>query len=311
MELRHIRYFIAVAEELSLGRAAQRLHVSQPALSQQINDLESELGFRLFTRSPRGVELTAAGHAFLAGGRRIVASAKLAVEQAREAANGDRGRLKIGSIPGAAVSLLPQALSRFRHQHPLVETTLLLANNRAQVEGVLNGSMMLGVGYYCFALKEDEAEQVCTRLVRRSRVGIVCPKHWPSPRPAVVKLADFRCDKFLSLDNEYSFGYEQWLRGLCKRLAGFEPDIAAVGNSAESLTGMLAAGRGIYVGAELGILAREQTWKSTCDYYPLTEPDSHIDWFAIWKKARPVESAISNFVDILAFDECISRQGER
>jgi DNA-binding transcriptional LysR family regulator len=299
MELRHIRYFIAVAEEPSLGRAAHRLHVSQPASGQQINDLESELGLKLLTRNSRGVQLTEAGRAFLTGGRRVLAAARLAAEQAHEAANGDRGRLLIGSIPGAAASIVPNALSRFRRQHPLVEITLLLANNRAQVEGVLDGSMMLGIGYYSFALKGDEPEQVCTKFVRRSRVGIVCPKNWRSRNRAAVKLADFRHDKFLSLTPEYAFGYDQWLRGLCKRLGGFEPDITAVGNSAESLAGMVAAGRGIYVGAELGILAREQNWQSACDYYPLTEPDSHIDWFVIWKKASRVEPVISSFIEIL------------
>jgi DNA-binding transcriptional LysR family regulator len=170
---------------------------------------------------------------------------------------------------------------------------------RGILEGVLNGSMMLGIGYYSLALRKEEAEQVYTRLVRRSRVGIICPKGWRSARNAVVKLADFRHDKFLSLDPEYSFGYEEWLRALCKRLGGFEPDIAAVGNSAESLAGMIGAGRGIYVGAELGILAREQSWRSVGDYYPLTEPDSHLDWFAIRKKASRVEPIVSNFIAML------------
>jgi len=254
MELRHIRYFIAVAEESSLGRAARRLRVSQPALGEQINNLETELGLELFTRDSRGVRLTEAGRIFLTGARRVLATAKLAAEQAQEAAQGERGRLSIASIPGAAVSFLPEALSRFRQRHPLIETTVLLANNRQQVEGVLNGSIMLGIGYYLFALQDDEAEQVCMRFVRRSRVGIVCPKNWRFLRPGAVRLADFCHDKFLSLDPEYSFGYEQWLRNLCRKLGSFEPDIAAVANSADSLAGMVAAGRGIYLGAELGIL---------------------------------------------------------
>jgi LysR family transcriptional regulator, benzoate and cis,cis-muconate-responsive activator of ben and cat genes len=84
MELRHFRYFIAVAEESSLGRAAHRLHVSQPALSQQMSDLEDELGLRLFTRSSRGIKLTEAGRSFLIGAHRVLEAAKQAAEQAQE-----------------------------------------------------------------------------------------------------------------------------------------------------------------------------------------------------------------------------------
>ena len=104
MELRHFRYFIAVAEESSLGRAAHRLHVSQPALSQQINDLEDELGLKLFTRNSRGVELTEAGRAFLIGERRVLVAAHEATERAKEAAKGERGRLVIGSLGAATIS---------------------------------------------------------------------------------------------------------------------------------------------------------------------------------------------------------------
>src|SRR5215471_11684507 len=159
MELRHLRYFIAIAEELSLRRAAHRLHVSQPALSRQISDLEDELGVELFTRNSRGVELTEAGRVFLIGGRRVLAAAKQAAEQAQEAAKGERGRLVIGSLGAAIISFLSGVLSRFREQHPLVDVTVLQMNNREQVDAVLNGSITLGIGYYSYALEEDEEEQ--------------------------------------------------------------------------------------------------------------------------------------------------------
>jgi DNA-binding transcriptional LysR family regulator len=98
MELRHFRYFVAIAEESSMGRAAHRLHVSQPALSQQISDLEDELGLKLFTRNSRGVELTEAGRVFLIGGRRVLVAVKEAAERAQEAAQGERGRLVLGNL---------------------------------------------------------------------------------------------------------------------------------------------------------------------------------------------------------------------
>jgi DNA-binding transcriptional LysR family regulator len=299
MELRHFRYFVAVAEESSLGRAAHRLHVSQPALSQQISDLENELGLQLFTRNSRGVELTEAGRAFLIAGRRVLVAAEQAAEQAQEAAKGERGRLVIGSLGAATISFLTGILARFREQHPLVEVTLLHMHNRAQIEAVLNGSIMLGIGFYGYVLEEDEQEQVSTRLLLRGPVIIVCPKNRRFPKGTVPKLKDFRHDKFLSIAPDYAFGYEQWLRGLCKRVGGFEPEVTALADSADSLIGMVAAGRGVFVGPEVAIRGRLEPWRSAGDFYPLDEPESHFELFAIWKKQRPMESIVSNFIDLL------------
>jgi DNA-binding transcriptional LysR family regulator len=299
MELRHFRYFIAVAEESSLGRAAHRLHVSQPALSQQMSDLEDGLGLKLFTRNSRGVELTEAGRSFLIGARRVLVSAKQAAEQAQEAAKGERGRLVIGSHVAATISLLTGVLSRFREEHPLVEITLLHMNYRAQVEAVLDGSIMVGIGYYSDALEEDEQEQVFTRLLLRSRLGIVCPKSRRFSKRTVPKLKDFRHDKFLCIGSEYSFGYEQWLRGFCKRFGGFEPEIVALADSPDSLIGMVAAGRGVFVGPEVGIRGREEAFRSAGDFYLLTEPGSYFELFAIWKRQPQVEQTISTFIEVL------------
>src|ERR1700738_4262072 len=119
-----------------------------PALSQQIHDLENEIGLKLFERNARRVQLTEVGRAFLVGARRALAAAKQAVTQAQEAAKGQRGRLVIGSIGPLTSSFLPVALARFREQRPLVEVTVLNMNNRAQVAAVLNGSIMLGIGYF-------------------------------------------------------------------------------------------------------------------------------------------------------------------
>ena len=298
MELRHFRYFIAVAEESSLGRAAHRLHVSQPALSQQISDLEAELGLKLLTRNSRGVELTEAGRAFLIAGRRVLAAAQEAAERAQEAAQGERGRLIVGSS-GASISVLPGAFTRFREQHPLVEITLSHLHNRAQVEALLNGSIMLAVGFYPYLLEEDEQEQLSTRLLLRSPVVIICPKNRRLPKATVPTLKEFRHEKFLSINPEHAFGYQQWLRGLCQRIGGFEPDIAALANSVESLIGMVAAGRGVFVGPEVGIRGKQESWRAAGDFYPVTEPESHCDLHAIWKKKCPMEPIISKFIDVL------------
>src|SRR5258708_8486536 len=167
MEFGHCRDFVAAAEELSLSRAAHRFDVSQPALRLQISELEDELGLKVFERNSRGVELTEAGRAFLLGGRRVLAGAKQAIAQAQEAANGERGRLVIGSVGAVTSSFLPVALARFRQQRPLVEATALDMNNHAQLEAVLNGSIMLGTWYFGSAVNKEEPSQVCNPLPPR------------------------------------------------------------------------------------------------------------------------------------------------
>ena len=311
MELRHLRYFVAVAEDLSFRRAAERLHLSHPALSEQISDLENELGMKFFDRNRRRVELTEVGRIFLAGARRTLVSAQEAVAQAKEATKGERGRLVIGSLGAATVSLLSGVLARFREQYPLVEITLSRMNNRAQVEAVLNGSIMLGIGYFGDALEEDEQEQVSTRLLLRSAVVIVCPKNRRFPKGTVPKLKDFRYEKFLSVDPGVSFDYEQWLRGICKQFGGFEPEIAALADSPDSLIMMVAAGRGAFVGPEVSIRGREESWGSAGDIYVLKEPGCIFELFAIWKKLSPVEPIISNFIDILLAESKSLQQGKQ
>jgi DNA-binding transcriptional LysR family regulator len=171
-------------------------------------------------------------------------------------------------------------------------------NTRAQVEAVLNGSIMLGIGLYGYALEEEEEEQISTRLLLRSPVIVVCPKNRRLPEGTVPRLKDFRHEKFLYHFPEHAFGYEQRLRGLCKRVGGFEPNFATLTNSSEGLTGMVAAGHGIFVGPETGIRARQESWRAAGDFYPLTEPESHCELLAIWKKQCPMEQIISNFLDV-------------
>lgn len=139
IELRHLRYFIAVAEELHFGRAAQRLGIAQPALSQQIQRLEAEIGAELFHRSRRRVELSAAGAAMLAQSRRALADASGAVDSARRAARGETGLLTVGFIESAAGLVLPRAVRSFRERHPRVELVLRELGVDAQLAGLHSG----------------------------------------------------------------------------------------------------------------------------------------------------------------------------
>ena len=141
IELRHLRYFVAVAEEKSFTRAAERLHMQQPPLSQQLRALESQLGTRLFDRQPRGVELTAAGAAFLEDERDVLASVTSAEERAKRVGSGIEGTLAIGLASSAAThAIVPSLIAAFRERHPAVHLVFVEGNAATLTEAIVDRS---------------------------------------------------------------------------------------------------------------------------------------------------------------------------
>ncbi|MFW6723435.1 LysR family transcriptional regulator, partial [Streptomyces sp. MAR4 CNY-716] len=144
VDLRRMRYFIAVAEELHFGRAATRLHMAQPPLSRQIRQLEASVGTRLLDRSRRGVTLTTAGRVFLEEARATVRQADRAVERARRAARGETGRLAVGFIDAAIYSVVPPVVRRFSQEYPAVELSVTELRIPDQIREVGEGRLHAG-----------------------------------------------------------------------------------------------------------------------------------------------------------------------
>src|SRR5215471_11785360 len=144
MELRHLRYFLAVAEELHFSRAAARLGIAQPPLSQQIRQLEQELGVALFHRTNRRVEMTPAGRAFLDEVRRVFAQTELAVSTAQRAGRGEIGQLAIGFVPSADLDILPRVLRVWSTRFPAVGIGLHPLLPSAQTEALRDGRIQIG-----------------------------------------------------------------------------------------------------------------------------------------------------------------------
>src|SRR3954468_17923420 len=145
IELRLLRYFAVVAEELHVGNAAARLFISQPALSQQIRALEEQVGVPLFTRHPRGVELTEAGVVLLSEAREVLARADRLEETVEELARGETDSVRIGIPPGVPPGLLPGLLERFRASHPDARLEVDQLTTPEQVERLAAGSLDLGL----------------------------------------------------------------------------------------------------------------------------------------------------------------------
>src|SRR5712671_4225942 len=150
MELRHLRYFMAVGEEQHYGRAAQRLRVAQPALSRQIQDLEQEVGFKLFDRLPRGVKLSAAGKLFLEDASRILRDVNEAAARAARVARGQSGTLRIGFTENASWrGVVPESFRRFRERQPDAELQLTPATSLEQIEAIRSGRLDAGFVFNC------------------------------------------------------------------------------------------------------------------------------------------------------------------
>jgi DNA-binding transcriptional LysR family regulator len=246
MELRHLRYFVAVAEEQNVSRAAVRLHVSQPPLSRQIRNLEEELGIALFDHGAKAVWLTEAGRVFLTEARMILQRVEGAVQMAKDAAGGKRGEIHIGYAPSLTVELLPRALKYFRKSNPGVRVRLHDLSTQDMVHGLRDGklhaALLVQVPPKTLAglvFEELQHHAVCVAmhpahpLARARRVGL---KEVAEEHLVAFTLADYP-------------EHQAWIAGLFAPLHR-PPQIVEEHDSYTSLIAAVESGRGVAVIAQ-------------------------------------------------------------
>jgi DNA-binding transcriptional LysR family regulator len=194
MELRHVRYFVAVAEELHFGRASARLRIAQPALSRQIRQLEEEVGADLFDRAARTLELTAAGREFFDGARETLALAERTIYRARRAHGEEAGRLSVAFVPPMLES--PEAvriLRRFHDRHPAVRVSVSALQTVEQWDALRRGRVQVGFLYHA----SEEPGLVCTPLWRQEILLAVPSAHRLARETGSVPLAEVASEPFL------------------------------------------------------------------------------------------------------------------
>ncbi|MDB6168833.1 MAG: LysR family transcriptional regulator [Verrucomicrobia bacterium] len=182
-----MRYFVAVADELSYRKASQRLHIAQPALSRQVRDLESELGVQLLSRNQGGVRLTEAGATFLTEARHILSQSQRAMALTRDAANGLRGRLAVGYVEPLLMGFMPATLTAFHRKFPNVEVTLVEMSLVSQIEAVESGNLQVGFTVAGAAYLPSGMGHV---EIAHSPIRAAMLRSHPLARPARVALAD-------------------------------------------------------------------------------------------------------------------------
>ncbi|HHW1951172.1 LysR substrate-binding domain-containing protein [Pseudomonas aeruginosa] len=291
MELRHLRYFIAVAEELHFGRAAERLGISQPPLSQQIQALEEEIGARLFERTNRRVELTDAGRLFLDESRQVLAQVDKAVLLARRAHLGELGELKIGFTSSAPfTSTIPSSIHAFRKAYPDVHLDLQEMSSRQVLKALLEESLQVGV-IRPLALP-DAVHWV--ELFREPLVAVLRADHplaaGSEDGLAIAALAE---EPFVFFPRSYGTGlYDQVIA--LTRQAGFSPRIAQEASEAMTIIGLVSAGLGVSI---LPASFR-RTRVDGVVYRTLSDPEATT---AVWLVCRQNEGSplALSFIDLV------------
>lgn len=241
MELRHLRYFVAVAEELHFRRAAERLHMSQPPLSQQVRALEAELGVELLRRNQRRVELTPSGLAFLDDAREILARVDAAVAGTRRIAAGEVGELRVGFVGSAMYGRVPELLRRFGERRPDVAVRLRELTSTAQVTALQESHIDVG-----FLRPPVLAEGVTVEVIEREGVVLAVPADHDLARRRRIDLTDLTEESFITLSRSDGPGINVALTG-AMAAAGAPFRIVQEVSELATAVGLVAAGVGVCV----------------------------------------------------------------
>ena len=288
MELRHLRYFVAVAEELHFGRAAARLHVAQPALSQQIKQLEHELGVLLLARTKRRVALTEPGRLFLAEARRTLTQAALAVEVARGAEGGEIGRLRIGYVDAALWGALPDVIRTFRDRFPRVTLTMLERLPAHQIAGLRRGDLDVAIGP-----PPPASALVDTEPVTEEPVVAALPAAHPLAARGAVTVADLADDPWVLVPARVPCRLRNLALGAAAA-AGFTPRVAQEARELDALVALVSAGLGV----TLVPRSAARTQRPGVVFRPLAGDPLTFRLVALWRRGQ-TRPALRTFLDVL------------
>src|ERR1700730_6862174 len=241
MELRHLRYFVSVAEALSFTKAAEKLHIAQPSLTRQIKDLEQELGVRLLNRTKQQVTLTDEGRSFLADSKRLLALAAETVESVRRLHSGEIRALNVGYVSNLFYDLLPTTLASFHQSFPTVSVNLFDLSCGEQFRALEDGKLDLGF----VGLHEPIARRGLEfRTIASYKPAVALPKNNPLTDKTTVDLKALAPMFFIGMSEASYPGYGDWLTRACER-AGFTPKVLQDVDLERTMIHAVAAGLGV------------------------------------------------------------------
>ncbi|MFE7614455.1 LysR family transcriptional regulator [Streptomyces sp. NPDC057496] len=278
MELRHLSAFVAVAEELHFGRAAKRLQMAQPPLSQQIRRLEKELGVQLFERNTRSVRLTGAGESFLQPVRTVLADLDTAVRAARAAGRGEHGRVTIGFAGASSHETLPLLTRAVRAAHPAIELAMkgqTYAN--VALDRVADGSLDLG-----FVRLPVTRPGVAHRVIAEEELVCALPSDHPLARLGSVPVAVLAEEPFVAFPANTGSTVRDAMVGACEA-AGFNPRVVQEAPDSYTILALVAAG----VGVTLTVTSVQHIQQNGLVYRPLSGPPVRLRAALAWRPDNP------------------------
>ena len=276
MELRHLRYFVAVAEELHFRRAAIRLRVAQPPLSRQIRDLERELGTDLFLRDKRRVQLTHAGRAFLPEARLVMAQTERAKRAAQRASQGEVGRLHVGFVEAATYSgLLPTVLRFFRKHLPEVGLELLELSSYQQTEALRDGRIEMGIMH---SPPPNADRWLKVERVLRDPLVAALPRGHALAKRRSLSLPMLAPEPFLFFPRSAAPALYDRIIAACRE-AGFSPAVVQEAAQMQTIIALVAAGMGVALVP--GSIA--QLRRPGAVYRPVHDLAVDMGMWAVWK----------------------------
>lgn len=285
-----MRHFVAVAEELHFGRAAARLNMAQPPLSQSIKRLELALGFTLLERSNRRVELTPAGRVFLDEAKHTLAQAEGAVRLARQAATDELAELSVGFVSAALYHVLPAALHRCRELYPSVRIRLDEQPTDTQLDMLQKGQ--LDIGFLHPPLKETAALEVMP--VYRDPIVAAVPASSPLAKDDAIALASLAAEDFILFPYRLGPHLYRDILAACRK-AGFAPRIAQEARLMHTILSLVASGMGVSL-----VPAGAETMRiDGVAFLPITDAPRELAWELVlgWRKGDR-RKALRGFLDI-------------
>ncbi|MEW2356241.1 LysR family transcriptional regulator [Spirillospora sp. NPDC029432] len=278
MEFRHLAGFVAVAEELHFGRAAARLHIAQPPLSQQIRQLESELGVQLFERSTRSVRLTSAGQAFLEPARKVLADLDVARRAAQAGGRGEVGRVGVGFAGASSHETLPVLTKAVRARHPGIELVLRGQTYSGEaLARVADGEDDLG-----FVRLPVRREGVAVRLIEREFLVAALPAEHPLARHHEIRLPDLAGEPFVTFPGTRGSAVRDALVHACVA-AGFQPRIVQEAPDSYTILALVGAG----VGVTLTVSSVQHIRIPGTVYRPLAGEPNVLELALAWRADNP------------------------